>query len=112
MSFSIGPKFILLLRRYRTSKISFKKIFASIPPFISSLNILSDSFSGKYKDKSNFINDLFEKEQSSKGNKSFDNSNYYAVNRKSFSDDIKLMQEFVEFKYFKKVMKQNNNFFE
>ena len=78
---------------------------------LRSRGILSDSFPSQYKDKSDFINDFFEKEQLSKSNKSFDN-NYYAVNSKSFSDDIKLMQEFIEFKYFKKVMKQNNNIFE
>ena len=79
---------------------------------LRSRGILSDSFPSKYIDKSNFINDFFEKDQSSKSNKPFDNSNYYVVNSKSFSEDIKLMQEFIEFKYFKKVMKQNNNFFE
>ena len=33
----------------------------------------------------------------------------YAVNKKVLSDDIKMMHEFIEFKYFKEVMKRNNN---
>ena len=37
------------------------------------------------------------------------NVDEYAVNKKVLSDDIKMMHEFIEFKYFKKVMKQNNN---
>ena len=32
--------------------------------------------------------------------------------KKVFADEIKMMYEFIEFKYFKKVMKQNNNIFE
>ena len=74
---------------------------------LRSRGVLSESSSSK----TSYKLDFFKKEQLSKSNKSFDN-NYYAVNSKSFSDDIKLMQEFIEFKYFKKVMKQNNNIFE
>ena len=36
----------------------------------------------------------------------------YSVNKKVLSDDIKMMHEFIEFKFFKKVMKHNNNLFE
>ena len=36
----------------------------------------------------------------------------FKVNKKVLSDDVKLMHEFIEFKYFKKVMKRNNNIFE
>ena len=36
----------------------------------------------------------------------------YEVNKKVLSDDIKMMHEFIEFKYFKKVMKRNNNIIE
>ena len=36
----------------------------------------------------------------------------YAVYKKVLSDDIKMMYEFIEFKYFKKVMKRNNNIIE
>ena len=47
-----------------------------------------------------------------KNNKSPLNVDQYAVNKKVLSDDIKMMHEFIEFKYFKKVMKRNNNIFE
>ena len=40
------------------------------------------------------------------------NVDEYAVNKKVLSDDIKMMHEFIEFKYFKKVMKRNNNILE
>jgi len=36
----------------------------------------------------------------------------YTVNKKAFSDDIKMIHEFIEFKYFKKVMNRNKNIFE
>jgi len=45
-------------------------------------------------------------------NKSPLNVDEYAVNKKVLSDDIKMMHEFIEFKYFKKVMKRNNNIIE
>ena len=48
----------------------------------------------------------------SKINKTSSNDDIYTLNKKAFSDDIKMMQEFIEFKYFKKVMKQNNDIFE
>ena len=40
------------------------------------------------------------------------NMNGYEVNKEVLSDDIKMMHEFIEFKYFKKVMKQNNSILE
>ena len=48
----------------------------------------------------------------SENSKSPLNLDDYAVNKKVLSDDIKMMYEFIEFKYFKKVMKRNNNIFE
>ena len=36
----------------------------------------------------------------------------FTVNKKVLSDDIKMMREFIEFKYFKKVMKRNNKIIE
>ena len=58
------------------------------------------------------INFSFYPDTISKNNKSPRNVDDYAVNKKVLSDDIKMMHEFIEFKYFKKVMKQNNNIFE
>ena len=79
---------------------------------LRSRGVLSESFPPNINSKSNFINNSFEKEPSSKKNISSSNSDFYKVNKKIFSDDIKMMHEFIEFKYFKKVMKQNNNIFE
>lgn len=76
---------------------------------LRSRGILSNNFSQKNQDKSEYINYSFEQESSSKNNIYPDIKNDYTVNKKSFSDDIKMMHEFIEFKYFKEVMKQNRN---
>ena len=64
------------------------------------------------KYKRDFINFSFDHETFSSNNKSQLNLDEYSVNKKVLSDDIKMMHEFIEFKYFKKVMKQNNIIFE
>ena len=79
---------------------------------LRSRGVLSESFACNTSDKLNPINLSFEQEPFSKTNKSPGNGNDYTVNKKGFSDNIKMMHEFVEFKYFKKVMSQNNNIFE
>ena len=79
---------------------------------LRSRGVLSNSLTSKISDKSNFINYSFEQEQFSKNNISQSNGKDYTVNKKVFSEDIKLMHQFIEFKYFKKVMKQNNSIFE
>ena len=79
---------------------------------LRSRGVLSNSFPAKESDILNFINYSIDQETLSKNNKSFNSSNVYTVNKKSISDDIKMMHEFIEFKYFKKVMKHNNNIFE
>ena len=79
---------------------------------LRSRGVLNESFSDKNVDRSTFINNLFEQESFSKNNKSPTNSDDYTVNKKAFSDSIKLMHEFLEYKFFKKIMKQNNNIFE
>ena len=62
--------------------------------------------------KGDLINFSFDQETFSENNKSPLNVDNYEVNKKVLSDDIKMMHEFIEFKYFKKVMKRNNNIFE
>ncbi len=79
---------------------------------LRSRGVISDSFPNKKSDSSIFINDFFEQESFPKNNKSRSNSYDYTVNKKVFADDIKMMHEFIEYKYFKKVMKQNNNIIE
>ena len=58
------------------------------------------------------INFSFDSGTLSENNKSPNNVDNYEVNNKVLSDDIKMMHEFIEFKYFKKVMKRNNNIIE
>ena len=79
---------------------------------LRSRGVLGSSFNTKKDYKSNFINYSLEQELLSKNNKSPYDSDVYISNKKSFSDDIKMMHEFIEFKYFKKIMKQHNNIFE
>jgi len=74
--------------------------------------VLSESYGHNHNDKREFINFSFNHETFSKNNKSPLNVDEYAVNKKVLSDDIKMMHEFIEFKYFKKVMKRNNNIIE
>ena len=79
---------------------------------LRSRGVLNESFILNNLKKGEFSNFSFEKETLSKNNKFPGNGEEYIVNKKVLSDDIKMMHEFIEFKYFKKVMKQNNNIFE
>ncbi len=79
---------------------------------LMSRGVLIESFGNNKIDKGDFINFFFDQDSSSENNKSQRNVDDYAVNKKLLSDDIKMMHEFIEFKYFKKVMKRNNNIFE
>ena len=74
--------------------------------------VLDESYGHNQNDKSNFLNFSFDNETFSENNKFPLNVDEYAVNKKVLSDDIKMMHEFIEFKYFKKVMKRNNNIIE
>ena len=76
---------------------------------LRSRGVLNESYGQNQNDKGNFINFSFDHERFSENNKTPLNVDEYAVNKKVLSDDIKMMHEFIEFKYFKKVMKRNNN---
>ena len=79
---------------------------------LKSRGVLNKSI-GQNKDKQkDLINFSFDPDTFSENNKSPLNGDDYEVNKKVLSDDIKMMHEFIEFKYFKKVMKRNNNIFE
>jgi len=78
---------------------------------LRSRGVLNESF-GQNINKKDLINFSFDQEIFSENNKSPLNVDDYEVNKKVLSDDIKMMHEFIEFKYFKKVMKRNNNIFE
>ncbi len=79
---------------------------------LRSRGVLNVSFGSNAYDDEDFINFSFEQETLSKNNKFLGKVNDYKLNKKVLSEDIKMMHEFIEFKYFKKVMKQNNNIFE
>ena len=79
---------------------------------LRSRGVLNKSFGQNKTDKGNLINFSFDHETFSENNRSSLNVDEYAVNKKVLSDDIKMMHEFIEFKYFKKVMKRNNNIIE
>ena len=79
---------------------------------LRSRGVLYESYGHNQNDESDFINFSFDHETFSENNKSPLKVDEYAVNKKVLSDDIKMMHEFIEFKYFKKVMKRNNNIIE
>ena len=79
---------------------------------LRSRGVLNQSFGQNKVKKRDLINFSFDQETFSENNKSPFNVEDYEVNKKVLSDDIKMMHEFIEFKYFKKVMKRNNNIFE
>ena len=72
---------------------------------LRSRGVLNRSYGQNQNSKADFINFSFDHESFSENNKSPLNVDEYAVNKKVLSDDIKMMHEFIEFKYFKKVMK-------
>ena len=79
---------------------------------LRSRGVLNESYGHNKINKGDFINFSFDHETFSENNKSPLNEDEYEVNKKVLSDDIKMMHEFVEFKYFKKIMKRNNNIIE
>ena len=79
---------------------------------LRSRGVLNESYGQKQNDKKECINFSFDHKTFSENNNSSLNVDEYAVNKKVLSDDIKMMHEFIEFKYFKKVMKRNNNIIE
>ena len=79
---------------------------------LRSRGVLNESYVQNQNNNKDFINFSFDHETFSENNSSSLNVDEYAVNKKVLSDDIKMMHEFIEFKYFKKVMKRNNNIIE
>ncbi|MBO8217271.1 hypothetical protein [Prochlorococcus marinus] len=79
---------------------------------LRSRGVLNESYDQNLNDKREFINFSFDYESFSENNKSPLDVDKYAVNKKILSDDIQMMHQFIEFKYFKKVMKRNNNIIE
>ena len=79
---------------------------------LRSRGVLNNSFGRNTIEKESFFNLSFQEDSFSKNNKSSGNGDDYIVNQKALSDNIKMIHEFIEFKYFKKVMMQNNNIIE
>ena len=79
---------------------------------LRSRGVLNESYGQNQNNNRDFINFSFDHKTFSENNSSSLNVDEYAVNKKVLSDDIKMMHEFIEFKYFKKVMKRNNNIIE
>jgi len=79
---------------------------------LRSRGVLNASYGQNNRDKGDLSNFSIDHQTFSENNSSPLNMDEYAVNKKVLSDDIKMMHEFIEFKYFKKVMKRNNNFIE
>ena len=79
---------------------------------LRSRGVLNQSFGQNEILKKDLINFTFDQETFSENNKSLLSIDDYEVNKKVLSDDIKMMHEFIEFKYFKKIMKRNNNIFD
>ena len=79
---------------------------------LRSRGMLNESYGQNRNINRDFINFSSDQETFSENSRSSPNADEYAVNKKVLSDDIKMMHEFIEFKYFKKVMKRNNNIIE
>ena len=79
---------------------------------LRSRGVLNESYDQNKDNKGDFINFSFDHETFSQNNKSPLNVDDYEVNKKVLSEDIKMIHEFIEYKYFKKIMKRNNNIIE
>ena len=79
---------------------------------LKSRGVLNKSLSHNEVKKNDLMNFSLDQEIFSENNKFPENGDDYTVNKKVLSDDIKMMHEFIEYKYFKRVMKRNNNIFE
>ena len=75
---------------------------------LRSRGVLNQSFGQNKIDRVDLSNFSIDQGKFTEYNKSQLNFNDYEVNKKVLSDDIKMMHEFIEFKYFKKIMKRNN----
>ena len=79
---------------------------------LRSRGVLNEAFGHNNSGKKGFTNFPFDQESFSENNKSPLIVDDYEVNKNVLSDNIKMMHEFIEFKYFKKVMKRNNKIIE
>ncbi len=76
---------------------------------LRSRGVLNQSFVQNKTRKGNSNNFSFDQVTSIENNKSPLNVDDYEIDKQVLSEDIRMMYEFIEFKYFKKIMKRNNN---
>ena len=79
---------------------------------LRSRGVLNESFGQNKIYKGDLSKFSFDQETFFENKKSPLNVEDYEVNKKVLSDNIKMMHEFIEFKYFKKILKRNNNIIE
>jgi len=79
---------------------------------LRSRGVLSEPHLKKSNEILNFIAESYGDDLLSRSDKSLSNIDFFQLNKKSLTEDIKMMHEFVEFKYFKRIMSQNKNIFE
>ncbi|WP_288262502.1 hypothetical protein [uncultured Prochlorococcus sp.] len=69
--------------------------------------VLNNAPSFKTSNSEFLSNDYLEKKSLSEKNKSLNKIDIYKLNKESITHDIQMMHEFIKFKYFKKIMKEN-----
>ncbi len=79
---------------------------------LRSRGVLDSYFATNRSEINNFISYSFEQERFFKKNKFPGNSDDYIVDKRAFTENIKMMHEFIEFKLFKNVMMRNNTILE
>ena len=79
---------------------------------LRSRGILNNSFPSKINDKGNLNNSSFDKASLPENETKSLRIEDIKINKKEFSEEIKMMHEFIEYKYFKKIMNVNNNIIE
>jgi len=79
---------------------------------LRSRGVLNDAFSIKTFDRNNFSNNNLGQEPFTNNNRSPIDNNDYKVNKKLLFEEVKMINEFIEYKYFKRIMNQNKNIFD
>ena len=79
---------------------------------LRSRGILRNSLHSNINDKETLNNISFDNASLPDNEKGSLNIEDIKINKKEFSEDIKMMHEFIEYKYFKKIMNVNNNIIE
>ena len=76
---------------------------------LRSRGLLNSSFSNKSQLINNSLSDPQKQKKLSFYNDLSNNSDFSTLNKKSLKDDIKMINDFIEFKLFKKIMNQKGN---